>query len=77
MNRIQGLQAMALSAATPDLGGVAARMAQNWMVRAAPLLEYRFPGLPDGPVSIALTVPDANTFDIEGAYVEALALHAG
>lgn len=45
-------------------------MAQNWMVRAAPRLEARFPGLPSGPVSIALTVPDVDAFDTQAAYVD-------
>lgn len=45
-------------------------MVQNWMVRAAPLLEQRFPGLPDGPMSIELTVPDVDAFETDAANVD-------
>lgn len=42
-------------------------MAQNWMVRAAPRLEERLPGLPDGPIGVTLTFPDVDAFDAEAA----------
>jgi len=42
-------------------------MVQNWMLRAAQLLEDRFPGLPDGPIRILLTVPDVESFDANAA----------
>jgi hypothetical protein len=37
-------------------------LALNWLVRAAPALEAKVPGLPPGPITVRLAFPDINQF---------------
>lgn len=43
-------------------------MAQNWMVRAAPRLDGRFPALPSGPMSYRLKLPGVDGFQPDKAF---------